>query len=151
MRTKAVAAGLLALAAIVAQAEDAVTPAPAASAPASAAAGCPSPQDVEPRQLVGLWRAEFDGLAQGATLLLEPHREYAGSLSGEINRNGERAKVAADLDDGDFTLEESSDGLHIAATWLGDVVDGSCGNEIRGSWEPAGGAKRAFVMRRVDR
>jgi hypothetical protein len=122
-----------------------------AAAAGAAPADCPAPADVQPTQLVGLWRAQFDGLAQGATLLLEPHPAYAGSLSGEVNRNGERAKLAADLEDGAFTLEESADGVHISATWLGDVVAGSCGGEIRGSWQ-AEGAKsaRTFVLRRLQ-
>ncbi|WP_427914451.1 hypothetical protein ACPWT1_05835 [Ramlibacter sp. MMS24-I3-19] len=115
------------------------------------APACPNAQDVQARQLVGLWHAQFEGLPHGATLLLEPHHEYAGSLSGEINRDGVRSKLAADLDDDGFTLEESSDGVHIAATWLGDVVEGSCGNEIRGSWEPAGGTAHAFVLQRAAR
>lgn len=148
---RAVASALIVLAACGAQAQaPAPSPIPSSSG-AQHAADCPKAQDVEPRQLAGLWRAEFEGLPRGATLLLEPHRDYAGSLSGEVNRDGERAKVAADLEDGDFTLEESSDGVHIAATWLGDVVEGSCGNEIRGSWGPARGTARAFVMRRAGR
>jgi hypothetical protein len=147
VRLQGIAAVVMGVAVASAQAQTAAKPAAAASAEA----GCPKAQDVEPRQLVGLWRAQFEGLTQGATLLLEPHREYAESLSGEINRNGERAKVAADVEDGDFTLEESADGVHIAATWLGDVVEGSCGNEIRGSWGPAAGTARVFVMRRVGR
>ena len=32
-------------------------------------------------------------------------------------------------------MEESIDGTHISATWLGDVVEGSCGREIRGTWQ----------------
>lgn len=113
-------------------------------------ADCPAPADVPPAALVGLWRAEFDGLPRGATLLLEPHPRYAGSLAGEINRNGERSRLAADLDEGALTLEESADGVHIAATWLGDVVQGSCGREIRGSWQPAGEQPaRAFVLRKL--
>ena len=148
---RAVAAVLLVLAGCGAHAE-APAPIPAASAPsAPPAAACPKAQDVEAGQLVGLWRAEFEGLPRGATLLLEPHREYAGSLSGEVNRDGERSRLAADLDDDGFTLEESSDGVHIAATWLGDVVEGSCGNEIRGSWEPAKGIARGFLLRRAGR
>ena len=118
---------------------------------AGAPADCPAPADVQPKQLVGLWRAQFDGLAQGATLLLEPHPTYGDSLSGEVNRNGERAKLAADIDDGAFTLEESADGLHISATWLGDVVDGSCGREIRGSWRAEGATSaHPFVLRRLQ-
>ena len=148
---RAVASGVLVLACCGAQAQ-ATAPSPVASGSrAQPAATCPNAQDVEPRQLVGLWHAKFEGLPRGATLLLEPHHEYAGSLSGEINRDGERGKVAADLDDDGFTLEESSDGVHIAATWLGDVVEGSCGNEIRGSWGPATGTARPFVLRRAER
>jgi hypothetical protein len=123
----------------------------AACAPlAHAQASCPGPADVQPGDLVGLWRAEFEG-AGGATLLLEPHREYAQSLSGEVNRNGERARVAADLDDGAFTLEESVDGQRIAATWLGDVVAGSCGREIRGTRSGGWDRSLPFVLRRLDR
>jgi hypothetical protein len=110
---------------------------------------CPSPVDIKPQQLHGLWRAEFDGKSAGATLLLEAHREYAQSLSGEINRDGARAKVAADLEDGEFTLEESADGQRITATWLGDVVEGSCGKEIRGRREGGWDGTLPFVLRKL--
>jgi hypothetical protein len=146
---KGIAAVGMALALAMASAQAQTVPKPATAA--SAAAECHKASDVESRKLIGLWRVQFDGLARHATLLLEPHRQYAQSLSGEVNRDGERSKVAADLDEGNFTLEESADGVHIAATWLGDVVEGSCGNEIRGSWEPASGTARGFVMRRVGR
>jgi hypothetical protein len=95
---------------------------------------CPAAAEVQPRHLHGLWRAEFEG-APGATLLIEPHREFAMSISGTVNRNGARAQLAGDLEEGEFTLEESADGARIAATWLGDVVEGSCGREIRGTWQ----------------
>ncbi len=115
-----------------------------------AAADCPKAAEVKPRQLVGLWRAELAGQArQGATLLLEPHREYAQSLSGEINRDGSRSRVAADLEDGEFTLEESADGQRITATWLGDVVEGSCGKEIRGRREGGWDGIAPFVLRKL--
>jgi len=116
---------------------------------AIASTPCPAAADVAPQQLVGLWRAEFDGKAPSATLLLEPHREYAQSLSGEINRDGTRARVAADLEHGEFTLEESADGQRISATWLGDVVEGSCGQEIRGRREGGWDGIAPFVLRRL--
>ena len=122
-------------------------PTPAAAEDANAP--CPRSIEVTPRQLVGLWRAEFDGRSQGATLLLEPHREYAQSLSGEINRDGARARVAADLEEGAFTLEESADGRRISATWLGDVVEGSCGKEIRGRREGGWDGIASFVLRKL--
>lgn len=115
----------------------------------AAEAACPKAAEVEPAQLVGLWRAEFDGQARGATLLLEPHREYAGSLSGEINRDGSRARLAADLERGEFTLEESADGRRIDATWLGDVVEGSCGREIRGRRAGGWDGNQAFILKKL--
>ena len=117
---------------------------------ASANTPCPAAAEVKPQQLVGLWRAELNGQAHnGATLLLEPHREYAQSLSGEINRDGSRARVAADLEEGEFTLEESADGQRITATWLGDVVEGSCGKEIRGRREGGWDGIAPFVLRKL--
>lgn len=110
---------------------------------------CASAAKVPPAALVGLWRAEFDGGARGATLLLEPHKEYTQSLSGEINRDGVRARVVADLEDGQFTMEESEDGRRISATWLGDVVDGSCGREIRGRREGGWDGKLPFVLKKL--
>jgi hypothetical protein len=118
---------------------------------AAAPPDCPRAMEVLPRHLVGLWRAEFAGGGPGASVLLEPHKEYAQSLSGEINRDGQRALLAADIEDGEFTLEESADGKTIGATWLGDVVEGSCGREIRGVWRPRGdGRERAYILRRVQ-
>ena len=153
MRRAAVAAMLAAAAAgALAQPATASLQPPAAPASTAAPSGCPAAQDVEAHQLLGLWHADIDGVPRGATLLLEPHPEYAGSLAGALNRDGVRSRVAADLDEDGFTLEESADGVHIAATWLGDLVDGSCGREIRGSWQPAGDAPpRVFVLRRVGR
>jgi hypothetical protein len=118
-------------------------------AAANAQDACPKAAEVTQRHLLGLWRAEFEGLAQGATLLLERHPELAESVRGGINRNGERGEVAGDVDDGEFTLEESANGVNISATWLGDVVEGSCGREIRGTWQ-AEGERRAhgFVLRK---
>jgi hypothetical protein len=42
--------------------------------------------------------------------------------------------VAGDVDDGVLTLEESADGTTISATWLGEVVPGSCGKTLQGHW-----------------
>jgi len=122
-----------------------------AAAPAFAQSPCPAPGEVTRDHLLGLWRAEFEGLRQGATLLIETHPDYAESFSGAINRNGERGRVAGDIEDGALTLEESADGQRIAATWLGDVVEGSCGREIRGTWKAEGApAQRGFVLRKTQ-
>jgi hypothetical protein len=116
---------------------------------ASAQAPCPAADDVTPEQLLGVWQADLAGSWEGATLKLETNPEYAGSFRGTLERQGQRLQVAGDLDDDGFTLEESSDGTHIAATWLGEVVEGSCGREIRGTWTKDGeSAGKAFVLRK---
>jgi hypothetical protein len=116
----------------------------------SVAAACPKAHEVTQRHLIGMWRAEFEGLAQGATLLLENHPELADSVRGRINRDGERAEIAGDVDEGEFTLEESQNGVNISATWMGDVVEGSCGREIRGTWQAERGRRaHGFVLRKL--
>ena len=110
---------------------------------------CPKPLDVTPAQLFGLWRAEFDGQLPGATLLLEKHPRYADSFSGGVNRNSVQGVVSGEIEDGEFSLEESADGQHIAATWIGEIVDGSCGREIRGTWQKDGATMSVpFVLRK---
>lgn len=110
---------------------------------------CLSAREVSHAHLLGLWRASFDGNAPTATLLLESSRDHADSYSGGVNRNGRQSRVAGDLDEGQFTLEESDDGQRISATWLGEVVEGQCGREIRGTWTPADGSRvLSFVLRK---
>lgn len=41
---------------------------------------CPTGSEVTQRHLLGLWRATFDGLPQGATVLLERHSELADGV-----------------------------------------------------------------------
>jgi hypothetical protein len=120
-----------------------------AQTPTTPSATCPPPEKLNARDMLGLWRAEFQGQWSGATLLFEPHPTYAGSFRGTINRDGERAQLAGDMEEGELTLEESNDGQRISATWLGDVVDGSCGKEIRGTWQATGAPEgRGFVLRK---
>ncbi|TWO69810.1 hypothetical protein FN976_18510 [Caenimonas sedimenti] len=101
--------------------------------------------------LLGLWRAEFQGLWQGATLLFEKHPEDEGRLTGSINRNGQRSQLAADVDKGEFSMEESDDGRRISAVWTGDLVEGSCGKEIRGVWQEEKDPPKPhrFVLRKM--
>lgn len=116
----------------------------------SSAASCPLAAEISPVHLYGLWRAQFEGLPQSATLLFEKHAELAGSVSGGINRDGVKALIAGDVDQGDFTLEESLDGQRIAATWLGAVVEDSCGKEIKGIWNNAfNNASYPFILRKL--
>ncbi|HSV52538.1 MAG TPA: hypothetical protein VLJ57_10495 [Burkholderiaceae bacterium] len=115
---------------------------------ASAAPACPTPGEVSHQHLYGVWRVEFE---QGATasLRFEKHAAFAQSVSGEIQRGTARAQVAGDVDEGVFHLEESVDGTTIAATWTGQVVENSCGKEIKGTWNnQVDGTRRAFVLRK---
>jgi hypothetical protein len=113
------------------------------------AAPCPAPAEISQAHMIGIWRAEFQGLWQGATLLIERHPEYEGSLSGGINRNGEKGLIAGDVENGELTLEESADGKRISGTFLGDIVAESCGREIRGTWQAEDDSPpRNFVLRK---
>jgi hypothetical protein len=137
---KVIALALLALAAAHAGAQDG--PAPTA---------CPAPHEMRAVHLYGAWRASWPGANDrpGATLQLERHPELSDSVRGRVERDGLTAQVVGDADNGDFTLEESTDGRRISANWIGQVVEHSCGKEIRGVWTDAdSGATRDFVMRR---
>jgi hypothetical protein len=100
--------------------------------------------------LYGLWHAEFDGQAQVATLQFVRHPENAGSVRGRVTRGDAPVLVAGDVDEGEFSIEESIDGQRISATWLGMVQPGSCGKEIRGSWNNAlDNTSTPFVLRKA--
>lgn len=111
---------------------------------------CPRPAEVKAPHLLGLWRARIDGVPQGATLLFEKHPLYIDSVSGAINRNGDKGVVSGELEGGEFNMEESADGQRIFATWAGAIVDGSCGREIRGTWQRDGETQgHAFVLTKL--
>ncbi len=112
------------------------------NAPKSTTAACPAAADLDHRHLQGRWLAQLQGTAPdtpgaSATLQLDPHPELAQSVRGTVQRNGTTAQVSGDVDGGELTLEESINGTNISATWTGQVVDGSCGKEIRGTWNNA--------------
>lgn len=102
-------------------------------------------------QLHGLWSVRFGsppaGLPRDATMLLERHEEFSESLAGVVRRDlgvragsskisdhAAKAFLAGDLEDGMLLLDESSNNINITGTWNGQVVEGSCGREIRGVW-----------------
>jgi len=114
----------------------------------SLAQACPRAAEVSQAHVLGTWHASIDGLP-AATLHLAKHPEYAGTLRGHLERGGRRFEIAGDVGDGELTLDESDDGARISAAWLGDVVEGSCGREIRGVWKAEGAPEeRPFVLRR---
>ena len=130
----------LSLSSLCAAQSGAVGPGPAA---------CIAPADAQGKDLHGFWTAEFADRPGTALLLLEQSREYAQGLSGAINRGGDKAFVAGDVEDGNFSLEESVNGTNITATWNGELVKDSCANEIRGIWTDAQTRRQSsFVLRR---
>lgn len=127
-------------------------------------AACPTAADTSHQHLQGRWNAELGPQPAAAnapapaplataTLQLGQHPELAQSVRGTVQRAGTTAQVSGDVDGGDLTLEESINGTNISATWTGRVVDGSCGKEIRGTWNNANPTPSApsaipFVLRR---
>lgn len=125
---------------------------------------CPPAVDMGHLHLQGRWVATLQApsaATDGATappapataiLQLGPHPELAHSVRGTVRRGNATALVSGDVDEGDLTLEESVNGTNISATWTGQVVDGSCGKEIRGTWNNANPTLSApsapFVLRK---
>ena len=104
-------------------------------------APCIDAAEASHQTLLGHWNAQFTPAPDAppttpttARLELIPHPELAASVRGRVQRAGSEALLAGDVDQGDFTLEESINGTNISATWIGQVVADSCGKEIRGTW-----------------
>ena len=118
-------------------------------------AACPAAADRGHPRLRSRWLAEPPAPAPGATATpqLGHHAALAHSVRGTVQRGGTTAPVSGDADGGDPTLEESINGMNISTPWTGQVVDGSCGKEIRGTWNnahPTPAAPSApFVLRKL--
>jgi hypothetical protein len=111
---------------------------------------CPVATEVTALHLYGAWQVHWDGMDEPAALTLGRNPDHKDSLRGSIRRGALETLVAGDVDEGEFTLEESTDGRSISATWTGKVVDGSCGKEIQGLWARAADkAERHFVLRKL--
>ena len=107
---------------------------------------CTAAQDVKPEQLHGIWTVQLGDNTPTWRLQLGPHPEHRGSLRGELTQGLLRYPVVADLAQGELTMEESHDGQRIAATWLGDVAQGSCGRLLVGERLSPSQPTQAFRM-----
>lgn len=120
----------------------------ALSGPAHAAPPCPDGADIKALQLQGPWLVQLHDQPHLWKLDLKPHPEHMGSLRGELDTGFQRFVVVADLDEDEFTLEETHDGQRIAATWLGQLNPESCGQSLHGERHTTLGASQSFEMRR---
>ena len=104
------------------------------------------------------------GLPATASMLLEKHAEFSDSLQGVVTRklpanakqnvkpddkqvgratesapdkdgHAPAAALAGDVEDGFVILDESSNNISISGTWNGQLVEGSCGREVKGLWK----------------
>ena len=112
---------------------------------------CPAPTAMKAPQLYGIWQVTFSnppaGLPKTAVMLLQKHEEFSDSLSGIVSRDlsaadgtsknaghAGKAALAGDLEDGMLLLDESSNNISISGTWNGELVEASCGREVKGMW-----------------
>ena len=114
-----------------------------------ARSACPMPAEVTADMLVGTWTALVQGQQAPWTLVLAPHPEHLGSLRGELRLGPQHFPVVADLDEGEFTMEESHDGQRIAATWLGQITRPTCTLHIRGERILRDPPRQAFELKRA--
>ena len=109
------------------------------------ATSCLDAKTVSAVHLYGVWQVSFTnppvGMPASAELVLGKHEELADSVAGEIRRESvtaaghlNKAAIAGDVDDGVLLLDESSDGVSISAVWNGELVQTSCGREVKGVW-----------------
>jgi hypothetical protein len=130
---------------------------------------CLATKNIKAPQLYGVWQVSFTnppaGLPKTAVMLLEKHEEFADSLSGVVSRDltptadntpghAAKAALAGDVEDGFVTLDESSDNISISGAWNGQLVEASCGREIKGMWKDTSASAPpdtpyvAFTMRK---
>ncbi len=110
---------------------------------------CISTEAVSPALLYGTWRAEITGQPGVAVVQFAKDPEQDDSLVGSIRRADKVAEIAAEVEHGAFSMEESADGTHISATWAGQLTEAACGREIKGLWTDATNDQtQPFVLRK---
>ena len=150
---------------------------PAAPATSTAHAACPAPQALEAADLVGDWTVSWQSHRMDApaaatnpastnlppTTSIAPsgpppangqiqfqrNPDYPESLVGVMFQGQVKHLLAGDVDEGLLTLEESTDGQHISANWVGHFQARDCGRSVSGNWISATGNQQwAFTLRR---
>ena len=102
------------------------------------------------KQLQGQWLASVAEHEGAVRLNLGPHPDWAGMVKGTVQWNEASYAMVGDVNEGQVTLEESADGERITGTWLGDLVEASCGREIRGQYQAGEDQPwRDFVLRKT--
>ncbi|KGG89248.1 MULTISPECIES: hypothetical protein [Comamonas] len=115
------------------------------------ASTCARDWQMSDKQLQGEWVGSVAGSEGTALMVLGPHPEWQGNVKGSVSRLGSNHPMVGDVNEGTVTLEESADGSRITGTWLGEVVEGSCGTEIHGSYQEGENVPpRAFIMRKAQ-
>ena len=151
--------------------------APAAPAASTPHAACPAPQALEAADLIGDWTVSWQphqvdapaAATNPASTNLPPttkiapsgpppangqiqfqrNPDYPESLVGVMFQGQVKHLLAGDVDEGLFTLEESTDGQHISANWVGRFQARDCGRSVSGNWISATGNQQwAFTLRR---
>jgi hypothetical protein len=114
-------------------------------------ARCLLAAQLKANDLYGQWTVQFSapprGLPAQASLQLHKHAEFSDSLAGWVLRDlsaapggkvpghSIRAQLAGDIEAGALMLDESSNGTNLTASWDGQVVEGSCGKLVKGTWK----------------
>lgn len=114
---------------------------------------CIQASQMTEQQLQGQWQGSLSGPDESVRIILGPHPEWQGNVKGTVERpdSDSRHPMVGDVNQGLITLEESADGVRITGTWLGQTVDNSCAQEIRGQFQAGeDGATQAFVLRKMQ-
>lgn len=109
---------------------------------------CPTAQQMEQPELLGVWRVQMDGEPGPITMTLGPHPEWEGTVKGSIKRQDYESIVVGEVNKGELTMEESRDGKSVSGNWYGAVAEGRCAREISGEWADNNDRTVKFVMRK---
>jgi hypothetical protein len=126
----------------------------------SASASCSAARAIISTDLHGVWSVELgtsdsavpsspSSSPQRGLVRFEQNPEYEDSIAGWLELGDAKLFVAGDIDEGQFSLEESDDGKRISAVWEGSITEDSCGKAITGS-RRVGEKISAFVLRKTS-